>query len=230
MPTLSQYWFRDKFFAGPFDGFNQTYSRWAWISNTEVSAATLAWVRENDEHVIDLAPQLNTSEILAQVDSVLGSEASRTSGIMAAGVFWRDVPYHDKDPDRFHPWDMLIRVYFNFHINTPWFCSAADGNISYYLVLFLDGEQHLVGYVDGWSYAYSGGDPFCTGAINDRLNSAVPGGMATLKMILDNRLAALADSRFSLLYYLPGSGTRAGGNFSENADRDVAIAVLPSRG
>jgi hypothetical protein len=227
MPTLSQYWFRNSYFAGPFNGYNVPFSGWAWISNGGGSAATLAWVRQDDERILDLAPILNAPDILAQVDGVLGGSASRTSGIMAAGVFWPSVPYHDKDPGRHNNWDMLVRVYFNFHISTPWYCSDADGNISYYLVLYLDGGQHLRGYVDGWSYNYGGGGPFCTGAINNALNSAVPSGVGMLQSVLDSRLALLSESRFSMLYYLPGSGTKAGGGFSENADQDVAVAVLP---
>jgi hypothetical protein len=227
MPTLTQYWFHDRFFGGPFDGWNQPYGGWAWISNSGGSAATLAWNRQDDERVIDLGPQLNSPGVLSQVDQVLGSRASRTSGIMVQGVFWPNVPYHDQDPGRHNDGDMLARVYFNFHIGTPWYCSDADGNISYYLVLYLDGGGHIQGYVDGWSYDYSGGGPFCTGSINDALNSAVPNGMATLQTLLNGYLALLSGSTFSMLYYLPGSGTKAAGPFSENADLDLAVAVLP---
>ena len=227
MPTLSQYWFRDRFFGGPFDGWNQPYAGWAWISNTGGSAATLVWNRQDDEQALDLDPQLNSPAVLAAVDALLGGSATRTSGVMAAGVFWPDVPYYSQNPGRHNDWDMLVRVYFNFHISTPWYCSDADGNISYYLVFYLDGGQHLQGYVDGWSYHYDGGGPFCTGSINNALNNSVPAGMATLQTMLNGYLALLAGSTFSLLYYLPGSGTKVGGPFSENADQDVAIALLP---
>src|SRR6266851_51827 len=170
MPTLSQYWFRDRFFGGPFDGWNQPYAGWAWISNTGGSAATLVWNRQDDEQALDLDPQLNSPSVLAAVVALLGGSATRTSGFMAAGVFWPDVPYYNQNPGRHNDWDMLVRVYFNFHISTPWYCSDADGNISYYLVFYLDGSGHLQGYVDGWSYNYGGGQPFCTGAINSALN------------------------------------------------------------
>jgi hypothetical protein len=230
MPTLSQYWFSQGFFSGPFQGWNQPYPAggWAWISNSGGSAATLAWNREDDEAVVDVAPALNNPVVLAAIDALLGGSASRTSGVMAAGVFWPSVPYHDKDPNRHNDWDMLVRVYFDFHISTPWYCSDADGNISYYLVLYLDGSGHVQGYVDGWSYDYGGGGPFCTGAIDDALNSAVPGGIASVQDLLNQELALLSGNTFSMLYYLPGSGTKAAGSFSEDADTDVAIALLPS--
>lgn len=229
MATLSQYWFDNAYFSGPFLGWNQPYpdGGWAWISDTGSSAATLLWNRPDNETAVDVAAQLNTDSILAQIDALLAGQANRTSGVMAAGVFWRDVPYHDQDPGRHNDGDMLIRIYFNFHIGTPWYCSDANGNISYYLVIYLDGSGHLQGYVDGWSYNYSGGFPFCTGDINNALNQAVPAGMATVQTILDDELAALSELTFSMLYFLPGSGTKTPGSFSENADLDVAIAVLP---
>jgi hypothetical protein len=55
----------------------------------------------------------------------------------------------------------------------------------------------------------------------------VPNGINTVQTILDNALALLSRSIFSMLYYLPGSGTKTPGNTAENADLDVAIAILP---
>jgi len=228
MPTLSQYWFQNGFFHGPFDVWNQPYpdGGWAWISGGSC-AATLAWNRPDSEQAIDVASELNTPGTLSQIDNILGNSANRTSGLMAAGVFWPNVPYYSQNPGAHNNSDMLIRVYFNFHIGTPWYCSDANGDIDYYIFLYLDGSGHLQGYVDGWSYHYDGGGPFCTGSINDALNAGVPAGMSTVQTILDQALALLSGSTFSTLYYLPGSGTKAPGDTSENADTDVAIAVLP---
>jgi hypothetical protein len=228
MPVLSQYWFHNGFFQGPFDVFNEPYpdGGWAWISNGSSSAATLAWNRPDGEHAVDLAAQLNTGDVLAIVDKALGSQASRTSGIMVQGVFWPSVPYYGSDPGR-HPASMMLaRVYFDFHVPTPWYCSDADGNVAYYLVLYLDASGHAKGYVDGWSYNYSGGGPFCTGTINDLLNKAVPGAIGQVQKVLDDKLGLLAAFTFSTMYYLPGSGTSSQGDHSENADTDLAVAVL----
>jgi hypothetical protein len=229
MPTLSEYWFQQQLLAGPFDVFNQPYPEggWAWIANGGQSAATLTWNRPDGETVVDLASQLNTSDILGQIDHILGGQANRTSGVMAQARFWWQVPYYSQDPGRHGDWDMLVRLYFNFHIGTPWYCSDADGDISYYIVVYLDGGHHLGAYVDGWSYNYSGGGPFCTGGINDALNKAVPGGMSPLQTVLNNKLALLSGLIFSSVYILPGTGTNAPGNSAENADTDAAIAVVP---
>jgi hypothetical protein len=228
MPILSQYWFSDRFFGGPFEGFNEPYpvGGWAWISRSGQSQATLSWNRADGETVIDFGQVLSNPLVTNAIDGLLTGDVSRTSGVMAQGVFWRDVPYHDQNPGAHNDWDMLVRVYFDIHIHTPWYCSDADGNISYYLVFYLDGSGNLNGYVDGWSYNYSGGGPFCTGGIDDALNQAVPGGIPTVQNLLNEAIALLASSRYSTLYYLPGSGTQAQGDFNENADTDVALALL----
>lgn len=229
MSTLSEYWFQQQLLGGPFDVFNQPYpdGGWAWIANGGQSAATLTWSRPDTETVLALAGQLNSQDLLDQIDQLLGSQANRTSSIMAQARFWWQVPYHDKDPGRHGDWDILVRLYFNFHIGTPFYCSDANGDISYYIVVFLDGSGHLGAYVDGWSYNYDGGGPFCTGSINDALNAAVPSGTGPLQTVLDSKLALLAGATFSTVYILPGSGTKASGNTQENADTDAAIVVLP---
>lgn len=229
MPTLSQYWFQQQLLGGPFDVYNVHYAEggWAWIANGGQSAATLAWNRPDNETTVDLAPQLNSADILSKIDHLLGSQANRTSGVMAQARFWWQVPYYSKDPARHGHWDMLVRLYFDFHVGTPFYCSDANGDISYYIVVYLDGGGHLAAYVDGWSYNYSGGGPFCTGSINDTLNSAVPGGIGPLQQVLDAKLGLLKGLSFSTVYILPGDGTKAPGNTQENADKDAAIAVLP---
>ena len=228
MATLTDYWFSDGFFSGPFTGWNQPFGSWAWISHGGNSNATLTWVRQDNESIVDLGAQLNNPLVLNAVDGVLGGQANRTSGIMAQGRFWPSVPYYGSNPARHSGGDMLVRVYFNFHISTPWYCSDANGDISYYLFFYLDGSGHLHGYVDGWSYNYGGGGPFCTGAINSALNSAIPAGIATVQNLLNTALALYGGSRFSMLYYLPGNGTRSPGGFSGNANTDVALALLPA--
>jgi len=228
MSTATQYWFQNNFFAGPFSGWNQPFpdGGFAWITGGGCGA-TLARVRPGNEQVTDIGAAINVPAVLSQVDGLLGSSVNRTSGLLAAGVFWPSVPYYSNNPGLHGQYDMLVRIYVNFHINTPWYCSDADGNISYYLFLALDGSGHLQGNVDGWSWHYDGGHPFCTGSIDNQLNASVPAGMPTVQSVLDVMLAAMSGSTFSTLYYLPGSGTSAPGSFSENADQDVAIALLP---
>ncbi|NWJ48652.1 MAG: hypothetical protein HXX08_22560 [Chloroflexi bacterium] len=231
MPVLTNYWFQDTDFRGntQFLNIGHPAGGWAFINwgNIGSTHSTLVWEREDREFVVDLLPILNASDVLAGVDRIFGGgEAHRTSGIKAGWIPWRYVPYHSKDPGRHADMDLLVRIFFNFHVSTPWYCSDADGDIDYYVVLFLDGAGHLHAHVDGWSYHYNGGGPFCTGAINDRLNGGVPGGVATLQAMLDSRLALFADRRFDMIYLLPGDGTRSGGG-AVNVNEHVSLALLP---
>jgi hypothetical protein len=231
LPVLSQYWFSEGFFEGPFEGFNEPYSAggWAWISGSGQSNATLVWNRADGEQVVDLGQDLSSSLVTSAIDRLLpGGSVSRTSGVMAQGVFWPKVPYYNENPRRHNASDMLVRAYFDFHIDTPWYCSDADGSISYYLVFYLNASGHLAAYVDGWSYEYNGGGPFCEGSIDDGLKSAVSKGMGEVGALLDEALPLLAGGTYDALYMLPGSGRRAGGDFHENANTDVALGLMPT--
>ncbi len=136
------------------------------------------------------------------------------------------MPGHEGDPGRHGDLDLLVRIFFDFHISTPWYCSDADGNIDYYIVPYLDGGGHLGAYVDWWSYHFDGGGPFCSGEISDRLGAAVPGGIGTLQTMIDGRLGLFARSQFDMLYLLPGDGSKSGGG-SVNVDEHVSLALLP---
>lgn len=230
MPTLSNYWFEDTDFRGQteFLHIGHCSSCWAWINWSDIGSthSTLVWEREDREIVVDLPPILNAGDILASIDRMLGDSAGRTSPIKAGWIPWRHVPGHENDPGRHGDLDLLVRIFFDFHVSTPWYCSDADGNINYYIVPYLDGGGHLGAYVDWWSWHYDGGGPFCTGAISDALNKSVPSGMGTLQTMLDTRLALFADRPFDMLYLLPGDGARSGvGNV--NVDEHVSLALLP---
>lgn len=230
MPVLSNYWFEKTDFRGNtvFLSIGHGAGGWAWINWSDIGSthSTLVWEREDREIAVDLVPLVNAPDILATVDRLLGGSAERTSDIKAGWIPWRYVPYRSSDPSRHADLDLLVRIFFNFHVHTPWYCSDADGDISYYVVPYLDGAGHLGAYVDGWSYHFDGGGPFCAGAISDQLNSSVPGGMSALQSMLDTRLALFADRTFDLVYLLPGDGARSGVG-TVNVDEHVSIALLP---
>jgi hypothetical protein len=230
MPVLSNYWFHGIDFRGDTEFLSIAHAPggWAWINWANIGDrhSTLVWEREDREMTVDLVTQANNPAVTTAVDSLLGGSASRTSPIKAGWIPWRYVPYRGRDPSRHADLDLLVRIFFNFHISTPWYCTDADGNISYYVVFFLDGAGALHASVDGWSYDYDGGGPFCTGAINDSLDAQVPTGMGTLQGLLDAALALYARQRFDLVYLLPGAADRSGvGNV--NVDEYVSLALLP---
>ena len=230
MPVLSNYWFADTDFRGrtEFLSIGHCSNCWAWINWSDIGStdSTLVWEREDREIVVDLPPLMNASDVLNTLDAILGNQANRTSEIFAGWIPWRHVPGHGKDPGRHGDLDLLIRIFFRFHISTPWYCSDADGNISYYVVPFIDSAARLRASVDWWSYDFDGGGPFCSGEISDQLNSAVPGGTSTLQAMIDARLALFARQQFDLLYLLPGSGSRSGGG-NVNVNEHVSLALLP---
>jgi len=230
MPWLSQYWFADTDFRGATEFLSLSHGAgsWAWINWSSIGStdSTLVWEREDREITLDLFAEANSPIVIAALDGMLGGPISRRGGIKAGWIPWRYVPYRNQDPTRHADLDLLVRLFFNFHISTPWYCSDADGDISYYIVFYLDGAGALHAYVDGWSYHYDGGGPFCTGSINSNLNNRVPGGMPTLQGLLDAALATYGRRRFDLLYLLPGAADRSGvGNV--NVDEHVSLALLP---
>lgn len=229
MPTLSNYWFEDPDFRGDttFLSIQHGSGGWAWINWADIGSteSTLVWEREDREIVIDLTPQVDTNRIRGIIDETLGSEARRTSGIFAGWIPWKYVPYYSSRPDR-NDLDLLVRIFFDFHVDTPWFCTDADGDISYYVRIFLTGDGGLRARVDGWSFDYNGGEPFCTGEISDELRDGVPGGMSTLQEEINNTLGLFEGFRFDLVYLLPGSGDTSGTG-SVNVNKRCSLALLP---
>jgi len=230
MSLLTDFWFRDHFWYGPFEQYNQPFGDggWAWISNGGSSAATLTWVRQDNEQILDFAQIVGNPAVTNAVDSILsGTDATRTSGLTAQGMFWRDIPYESGDAGRHQPWDMLVRVYFDVHIHTPGYCTDADATLSYYLLFWLNNAGRLHGSADYATWRFSGGWPFCEDGVNDAIRNAMRGGFPTVQQILDEAIPLVARETYSMLYFLPGNGTRSGGDSSQDADRDVALALLP---
>ncbi|HEX5553855.1 MAG TPA: hypothetical protein VFX43_11465 [Chitinophagaceae bacterium] len=225
MPTLSNYWFKDTDFRGDttFLSIQHPAGGWAWInwSNIGDKHSTLTWEREDSEVTYDLVSLLNTPLVLNLIDSNLG-EAQRTSDLRVGWVPRKYLPYASSGGAL----DLFLRLSFNFHISTPWYCSDADGHIDYIIACYLDSAGHVGAYVDGWAYQYNGGGPFCTGEISSRLSSAVPGAIGTLQQQLNLFLELLGRRQFDMLYYLPGSAERSGSGTTNVNDR-VSLALLP---
>jgi hypothetical protein len=216
-------------FNGPFTGFNTKVSQNQEFSRSSVGNF-LTFTRPNEEIITDLGHEIATDETTGRVSNALTNvpNMSLTSHIRVQGVAWQDVPYFWQNIVAHKIDDMLVRVDFDFHIETPWFCSDADGNISVYLFLFLDSGGRLRGVVDGTWFSYDGGGPFCTGPITAGLNSAMPGVRKQVEPILAAAIAKVPSAiRFRQLYYLPGTGTQASGGFAENGATDLALALLP---
>lgn len=199
----------------------------AQVANAAESTAIPSEDRARYETRINLGPLLNAAGNLEQIDRFLGNQTIRASAFMAQSRFYWQVPYYNQQPNRHRSWDMLLRLYCDFRIRTQWYGGEAKGEISYYIVPYLNGAGRLGAYVDAWSYNQSGGGPFCTGEINDVLRSTVPQGIGFLQRVLDGALADLVDASFSSVYLLPGNGARHYGNTPGHADVDASIAAIP---
>jgi hypothetical protein len=228
MGMISQYWFPDELFSGMFEGFNQSYAPggWAFIMNRGSSGATLTWNHKDGEIILPLFALLNSGPTLTAIDAMFKG-ATRTSDVMAKGMLWSQAPHYGADPNRHGDWDLLVRVYFNFHIETRDFCYNRDGTISYYIVPFLDVTGHFGAFVDEWEWSVSDRPDVCQGPIEDKLNKSVPGAIGTVQGFIDQLVSSVRASTFSKVFLLPGHGTLNDGAFSEDADTDVALLLAP---
>jgi hypothetical protein len=205
---------------------------WAWatISNLPDVHATLAWERPDNELIIDLSAAANNPLALSVIDRLLPSPASRRGPVRTSYVTWANVHpgVRAGNPGLHQDWELLGTINVDFHVSTPWYCSDADGTITYYVFFYVDSGGQVRARVEGWSYHYDGGGPVCTGAINDALNGGVPDGVGSVQSQIDLALALFGGGRtFSMIYFLPGHGARSGFS-SDNADNNVALALLPA--
>jgi hypothetical protein len=228
MSVTSQYAFFSGFFSGPFTGFNTPGAAGQPFKET-VSGTVLTVQRPDGEQVFDLGPALASDENTGKVaKKLLAAQAYLTSPIRAQGVRWFDVPYFLQDPLHHKPDDMLVRMDFDFHVPTPWYCSDADGTISLYLFLYCDAKGYLRGHVDGHATHYDGGGPFCTGKITEGLKSAIGNVTDEVNTAIADALQPVAKLRFSRLYLLPGNGTQTSGAILQNASTDAALGLVPA--
>jgi len=236
MPTLSLYVFERN---APSDAgrFWQNHighgaGAWAWatIYNLPNVHSSLVWERPDNEDVLDLSNAVNNPLVLNVIDGLLSGGASRRGPVRTSYVTWANVHpgVRAGNPGRHQPWELLGTLNIDFHISTPWYCSDVDGTITYYIFFFIDGGGQLRANVDGWSFKYNGGGPFCTEEVSSQLRTAISNGVGTVQNQIDLGLSLFASGRlFSMLYFLPGHGVRSGGSFQDNADNNVALAVLP---
>jgi len=224
MSITSTYAFLQGFFNGIFIDTN------APSNNNQFGESLINGVftvnRPGGEILVNLGPKISTpanNNLVAQKLAALGGSA--TSSIGVQGVPWGAVPYFFQNPLGHQLSDMLIRIHFDFHIPTPWFCSDVYGTMSIYLFAFLDKAGHLQVVVDGTWFVFNGGGPFCVGAVKSGLLNAIPSVISSVQALLPAITSAAAGIKFSRLYFLPGDGTKAT-IAVEDATADLSIGLL----
>jgi hypothetical protein len=237
MPTMSLYAFRrdDAALAGRFFqnhvGHGTAPGTWAWstIFNLPESHSVLVWDRPDDEVIIDLHGQANSPLALDAIDASLTSPLRRAGEVRTTYVAWERVPAEVRAPNpALHDrWTLLGQLVIPFHASTPWYCPDADGTISYYVFFALDGAGRPTASIEGWYWQHDGAG-LCNDALRSGLNAGVPAGIPALQSLLSLGLANVAGDRtFNMMYLLPGQGLRSG--FSEDdADRRIALAMIPN--
>ena len=226
MSVTSTYVFTMGFFQGPFIDLNTVETTDQPFSET-FNGINPTVHRPNGEILVDLRPQINTDANNGLVSKKLVSAgASLTSQIGVQGVAWPAVPYFFQNPAAHKFTDMLIRIHFHFHVETPWYCTDADGTISIYLFAFLDSAGHLQVRVDGTWFQFDGGGPFCAGNVSDGLTAAMPGVKSAVQGLLPGITKAADGVKFKDIYFLPGDGSKVAGLVVGNATNDLAIGLV----
>lgn len=226
MSLISQYTFFQGFFTGPFIGVNLVDNTNSPFSQSSCASPILKVSRPNAEIVIDLGSLVNTNANVGLVATqLINAGATLTSGLRVQGVPWIKVPYFPQKPASHNICDMLIKLNFDFHVETPWFCSDIDGTISVFLFVFLDNKKHLKVNVDGTWFSFDGGG-LCAGPAAKAFTAAMPGVKAQIASLLPSLISGISGNKFINLHFLPGNGTQALGGFAQNASIDLALGLL----
>jgi hypothetical protein len=224
MSDTSTYVFLQGFFNGIFSVNNTPSNNPAFTESFNGSVFTVN--RPAGEILVNLGPQIDTAANVGMVaEKLIAAGASLSSQIGVQGVPWGAVPYFSQHPLAHKLTDMLIRIHFDFHIQTPWYCSDVNGTMAVFLFAFLDNAGHLQVVLDGMWWNFSGGGPFCVGAVSNGLNAAMPSVKSAVLGLLPSITKAAQGIKFSRLYFLPGDGTK---NLIalENATNDLSIGLL----
>ena len=226
MSVTSQYTFIQGFFNGAFVDAN-TVSNADQTFSENFNGILLTVHRPNGEILVELGSKINTDANNGMISKKLtAAGASLTSQIGVQGVTWASVPYFFQNPLAHKFTDMLIRIHFDFHIETPWYCTDVDGTISIFLFAFLDKNGHLQVHLDGTWFHFDGGGPFCAGKVSDGLKAAMPSVKNAVAGLLPGVTQAAAGIKFSRIYFLPGDGKKTAGVAIQNATSDLAIGLL----
>ncbi|MBJ7310554.1 hypothetical protein H7U20_10140 [Rugamonas sp. CCM 8940] len=226
MSVTSTYTFLQGFFNGLFTVHNTAQAADQPFSRTFPNSSTMVLHRPNGEMLVDLGTLINTNENVGLVSKrLMSAGGAMTSELRVQGVQWASVPYFMQSPAAHMPMDMLTKVNFDFHIETPFGCTDVDGTISVFLFLFIDAQKHLQVRVDGtWLHVDGGG--FCHAPAFNALKAAMPGVRQQVADLLPGLMAVTKNLKFNNLYYMPGNGFKAAGIAAQNASVDTAIGLI----
>ncbi|MYN16567.1 hypothetical protein GTP81_07360 [Rugamonas sp. FT107W] len=227
MSVTSTYTFLQGYFNGLFVGQNAVSAADQLFTASPPGSVVFTVHRPSGEQLVDLGKLINTDANVGMVAKhLISAGASLTSGLRVQATPWINVPYFIQSPAAHKPSDMLARVNFDFHIETPFGCTDIDGTISVFLFVFLDSQKHLHVTVDGTWFSFDGGWLFCRGKASDGLKAALPGVRKEIQALLPPLTSAIANVKFANIYFLPGDGKKTAGAFVEDASNDASLGLL----
>ncbi|PHV07710.1 hypothetical protein CSQ96_07340 [Janthinobacterium sp. BJB412] len=231
MSVTSTYTFFQGFFNGLCTVHNVAEAGNPGFFKTFPNSSTMVMHhRPDNEHTIDLGKLINTNEHVGLVSKLLMSaKAMMKSDLRVQAVPWMNVPYFLQSAGAHLPTDMLLKVSFDYQIETPIICTDIDGTISVFLFLFIDANKKLQVKLDGVWFTLDGGYPFgCHDAGVAGIKAAMPIVKEKVLSMLPGLLAVTKDVKFSTMYYLPGNGSKTPGIQVDNASVNTGLGLIPA--
>jgi hypothetical protein len=227
MSVTSTYTFFQGFYNGLFTVQNTLQAGNPPFSKSFPNSITMLMHRPDNEHTIDLGSLINTNENVGLISKMLtSSHAALTSDLRVQAVQWISVPYFLQSAGAHLPTDQLLKVNFDYHIETPFPCTDIDGTISVFLFLFIDANKKLQVKLDGTSFTLEGGLFGCHDPAMNAIKAAMPAVKQQVKDLLPGLLAVTKDLKFSNMYYMPGNGFKTAGVRAQNASVDTALGLI----
>jgi len=233
MSILSTYWFEDTDFRGRASYMNVTHAEsWANTYRGDLSGARSVLIVERppEEIVYDLTAVVDTQANQMIIDNILkqmSDAVTRTTGLNVGWRQWRHIGGPDREPGKTPAQhlddDLLVRVFFDVHVNTPPGFLAVDGRIELYFWLFLGANHRAHARVDA-ADVFTWGGSAVDADVNRQLKGGLPNAKDTAQTLLQAWLDA-SEQSYANLYLLPGSGgTELAG--STNAEESVSLALV----
>lgn len=149
---------------------------WTRVQWSNSGGTTLKWQRGDDEIGYDLAALLNHPVILSLID-LFFDKINRTTILCMKWVSGAKLPYQSRAGRT----DLFLKMTFDFHYHTPWYCTDSKGRIDYFIDCRIDEFGSIEIQFHGWGFGYQGGGPFMKDAISADLNANVPEVMDILQ-------------------------------------------------
>ena len=131
--------------------------------------------------------------------------------------------------------ELIDTISIDFHCNTDAVLSALNGTITFYVWFSLDGHKPTC-RVDGWSVPVWDEEPLrpdwgAAGQVSKGISDMLSGAANAFQAYLTIKLNDFAGDRaYSDIYTLPGTGITVGAPSSDDADKNVALCLVPAVG